>query len=248
MNSRMRTSTQTLNTLAHAEAESSFRRRVILRAAVILVLAAVLLAVFTVWIIRGYGSSVLEQSTQTALDSTAGFVQEELTSFVRELEMLSRGAALRRYAQYVNTNANAGSEFDALQADVLRQLEDIIARHSHHANSVRYVTADGRSWGEVRYADGQTLVDSNIQGTPLAFDPTMINALTIAEPGVPYLSPATLYRRDDLPHVLYIYIPIVTRGNVSNVLGVLQGALTLDMMEEQLYAALEHPLVEQPGR
>jgi GAF domain-containing protein/CheY-like chemotaxis protein len=251
-NLRRSTSTQAAESPSYQQEENIFRRRIMVRSAIVLVIAIAILSIMTVQTLRDYGQRDFQNSTESSLEASIAFVEDDIVSFMEELSWLSEGTAVRNFAQHVvtTTSFNFNSpEYLDIQAGMMRLFEDTLARNADKAASIIFLANDGRAYGEVSFdEEGQLQVIGGVRGTLMLGDETFSNALTIAEPNIPYLSRVSLAEDGTGESVVTAYIPVSSRGDQNNALGAIQVVLRLNSVEQILNDALSHPLIEQEQR
>ncbi|MFW5692285.1 MAG: GAF domain-containing protein, partial [Chloroflexota bacterium] len=226
-----------------------FLSQVMLRVALVLGLALVLVSIVSaVLLINRTRSEVADQS-EIAVSSLAARFARELDEPINELVRAAISATAREYAQTISQlgpNADFEAALSTTQRDLLRNFDDVVRGGSSRIIAVRYIGRDGQLWGQVISRGDETEVTPRVNASLLGA-PGLADALTEGVAGQPFLSDVVEVP-DTQQTLLYVYVPVATTGNTLNTLGVVQMIVNIDLLDALADDLLNDPLVAQDGR
>ena len=230
--------------------QSALQRRIVGRAGLVLAAVLALPLIVLIFLVQSNARQELRQSTEQALSSLTMNLDRVLDVPVSEIEALANRSTMRNYAsQLVTVPINEFSREDrgSLSADVLSDFDDILSRHRGMYLSVRYITREGRAFGEAFSIGSETQFITQPRQFDMADDATYIAALAPQRETQAFVSPVT-FDADSRPDMVTLYAPVMPALGSIEPLGVIQLVVYMQALQDFADTALDDPLVASPGR
>jgi GAF domain-containing protein/DNA-binding response OmpR family regulator len=217
---------------------------------IILVFLA-MIAVFVFSNRQTIGIDFFRRFTNGSLSAVESKVLGHLADPINNITRLANSSTNRLYAQgliRLVSTAQFNETLNELQTDMLRSFDDIVGLRRNFYNGARYITRDGRVWGEVINLPNETRISAEVSRT-LPLDDVLLTAvLGRGQAGVPFLSLDRQVTETDVLNILKINVPVTTVGNATNILGFTQLEIRLDVLNSALNDMITDPLASQDGR
>ncbi len=225
--------------------------RVLWRVRLMIMVFLVLIAFFVFSNRQSTGIDFFRRFTNGSLSAVESKVLTHLSDPINNITRLANSSTNRLYAQgliRLVSTAQFNETLNELQTDMLRSFDDIVGLRRNFYNGARYITRDGRVWGEVVNLPNETRISAEVSRT-LPLDDVLLQAvLGRGQAGVPFLSLDRQVTETEVLNILKINIPVTTVGNATNILGFTQLEIRLDVLNSALNDMITDPLAIQEGR
>ena len=229
---------------------SALQGRIVWRAGLVMAAVLALPLIVLIIVVQTNARHDLNQSTEQALASLTVGMERMLDGPVSDIEALANRSTMRSYASQlvaVPINEFTREDGDTLIANMLSDFDDLLSGHRGLYLSVRYITREGRTFGEAFSIGNETQFITQPRQFDMTDDSTYLTALGAQRESRAFFSPVT-FDAEGRPDMVTLYAPVLPNQSAIEPVGVVQLVVHMETLQNFARTALDNPLVAAPDR